>query len=298
MRFRSMAIKASIILGVIAALSIVSVRWHGSSPDGKGSSGMGIFLAKPAFAQTDGASFLEQEAGISAYTNVGRSIDLAKAKTVFRTLERETSEYVIGSVPIPDYPETEDVHAYVHKDGWIVSYYLSSEPAAKIVDWSNYGEDEKMEGTKLDVGMLIVGGTAGVPVRDAQYYDFRNPDSNRLMIITEAVWSAELDSGVNEEMFKINLPGDFVFYERSYSHCNNGASDNNSGSSYMYINEEKIAEIKGRFTTYGLLTPVQLFLDIDHTIKVVGQYSSGGWGGYWKNSCPTYGAIVLIYREQ
>ena len=52
----------------------------------KGAAGMGIFLAKPAFAQEAGMSFLEQEAGIAAYTNLGQKINLTKAKTAFRTV--------------------------------------------------------------------------------------------------------------------------------------------------------------------------------------------------------------------
>lgn len=81
-----------------------------------------------------GTSFLEEEAGISAYTNVGEAINLGNAKTAFGTIEYETSDYIIGSVPLPDYAETEDVHAYVHKDGWVVAYYLEDEPVAKIVE--------------------------------------------------------------------------------------------------------------------------------------------------------------------
>ncbi len=42
---------------------LASAWWHESAPEGKGSSGMGIFLTIPAFAQEDGVTFLEQEAG-------------------------------------------------------------------------------------------------------------------------------------------------------------------------------------------------------------------------------------------
>ena len=41
-----------------------------------------ISLQKPT---AEGTSFLEAEAGISAYTNVGQTIDLAKARSAFRT---------------------------------------------------------------------------------------------------------------------------------------------------------------------------------------------------------------------
>ena len=78
-------------------------------------------------------SFLEDEAGISAYMNAGQNIDLNLAKKAYRTIEEETEQYIIGSVKLTGYSETEDVHAYVHKDGWIVTYYLKDEPSAKIL---------------------------------------------------------------------------------------------------------------------------------------------------------------------
>jgi hypothetical protein len=98
-----------------------------------------------------GTNVLDAEAGISAYTNVGEEIDLKKAKAAFRTVEYETDEYIIGSVPLPDYPD----HAYVHKDGWVVTYYLKDKPVGKIIDWKDYSTDEKIIGTKLEDGLSV-----------------------------------------------------------------------------------------------------------------------------------------------
>jgi hypothetical protein len=116
-----------------------------------------------------GTNFLDAEAGISAYTNVGEEIDIEKAKAAFRTVEYETDEYIIGSVPLPDYPEYEDVHAYVHKDGWIVTYYLKDKPVGKIIDWKDYSTDEKIIGTKLEDGLSVACNAAGVPIRNIKY---------------------------------------------------------------------------------------------------------------------------------
>lgn len=64
-------------------------------PEGEPSGGGGAFaLVQPAFAQEAGASFLENEAGISCYVNAGQTIDLAKAKPLFKVLEDETSSYL------------------------------------------------------------------------------------------------------------------------------------------------------------------------------------------------------------
>jgi hypothetical protein len=56
-----------------------------------------ILLTKPTFAQDTGVNFLEQEAGISAWMNAGKSIDLAKAKTAFKTIEKDTNETTVSN---------------------------------------------------------------------------------------------------------------------------------------------------------------------------------------------------------
>lgn len=267
----------------IAAAVLTAVLVFAVATDGTAKS---LSLQKPV---GEGTSFLEEEAGISAYTNIGQTIDLAKAKGAFRTIERETDEYIVGSVPLPDYAETEDVHAYVHRDGWIVTYYLKEEPAAKIVDWNNYGEDEAIKGTKLEVGITIVCSEAEVLIGEVEYYDFRYPDANKVMIVADAVWSG---TTLTSDSFQIKLPSDFIFYERSYSHCNKGGGY----TSYMYLDEREIsrASVSQDLTQYGLLSSLQLSIDVFHTIEVI----PGRYGAPFSNvSFPAFGAIVLIYRE-
>jgi len=261
--------------GVISLMPPPFIDVAGASPAGGGGGA----------APRAGTTFLEEEAGISAYTNVGETIDLEKAKTAFRTIEYETDEYIIGSVPLPDYPETEDVHAYVHKDGWIVAYYLKEEPAAKIIDWEDYGTDEKITGTKLEDGISVVCNAAGVPMRNIKYYDFRYPNADKLMIVADAQWGSGTDT------FKLKIPSDFVFYERSYSHCcrKGGSAWGYTPYSEMYIDEEQISHIYEGNTDYGMLSPTQLSLDMFHTIKIYGAFGSTGGA--------SFGAIVLIYRE-
>lgn len=260
---------------IIMAFMLLLTLWQEHSEQGTGRSGMGISLARPAFAQEDGGSFLEQEAGIAAYTDVGRSIDLVKAKSVLRTVERETNEYIIGSIPLPGYLETEDIHAYIHRDGLIATYYISYEPAAKIVDWNHYKKDEKIDGTKLEIGMLVVSSAAGVPMKDVSYYDFGNPDANKLMVVAKA--QRQTSRGRKVE-FRLKLPGEFLFYERSFSH---------TGTSTLYINGAEISHIKKYDTTnYGLLSPMQLSPDEYHTV-LIEQYGTD----------IAFAAIALIYRE-
>jgi len=82
--------------------------------------------------------FPEDEAGIAAYFKSANPINLNNVKSVFRVIEAQTAEYIIGSVPVTNYPDTEDVHVYVHKDGWFLAYYLAADPVGKIFNWRQY----------------------------------------------------------------------------------------------------------------------------------------------------------------
>jgi len=270
MRLKSRIIKISLVIFVLGGIAVASVLWQGKSTDGKGLSDLGMLLTRPAFAQDTGVNFLEQEAGISAWMNVGKSIDLVKAKTAFKTIEKDTNEYINGSITLPGYTETEDIHAFVHKDGWVVAYYMKTDPAAKIVDWNNYKIDNKIKGTKLENCIIIVCTAISTATKDIKYYDFRNPDANKMMIMT-----------AKDKKMRIKLPIEYVFYERSYSilsYVNSwgrikidekpiGASVAAGGGNVYYI--------------YSSLSPDQIPPDVFHTVSLE----------------LVYGAVVLIYRE-
>lgn len=258
MKLKSKIVKLSIIvLCVLGSLAIVSFIWRGNSPDGRSSSGMGIFLARPAFAQGDEMSFLEEEAGISAYTNLGQSINLTAAKKAFRTVEKETSLYIVGSVPVPGYEDNagEDVHCFIHKDGWVVAYYLRHEPTGKIMYWKNW--DKKTISTKVEEGLTAAASTTGLAPTDVKYYHFRYPDANKLMMV------------VDVDAFKLTIPGELAVHERSYSL-----------SAYSFINIDGNRVGSGTYVS-GFITLSQLKPDVSHDIVC---YSNGA-------------VIALVYQE-
>jgi hypothetical protein len=232
-------------------------------------SSLGFMLVKPALAAGD-TSFLEQEAGIAAYVNVGQSIDLSKAKTVYRTIERETTTYIVGSVALPDYQTNDDIHAFIQKDGWIVAYYAKDEPRGKIVDWLHYSVTS-MKGTRLSLGMSNICNMLGLSVSNLKYYDFAFPLANKIMIIAD------------QDSFKLTIPDGLAVYDRSYSFY--------SG----------IDMLNGKLTT-------ELSSGISHTIRSYMScgYLSGCSYGILidsKTICSTSAgskansAIVLVYRE-
>lgn len=245
-----------------------------------------LSLVHPVFAQSMAAAttFLDREAGLALYVNVAQTLELSLAKLAFRTIEYNTSDYVIGSISIPtnpqgDLPVTEDAHCFVHKEGWIVVYYRNSEPASKMVDWG-WWTGTTLTKNKLQSGLEKMGTATGVTVGGAKYYDFNYPDASKLMLVIRA------SVGAGSRSFNISLPSSFTFYEESWSHFSGYAGT--VEPSILKIDTTEINRITGGGSHYEygqLVSP--LSLNVVHNVAV-----SGIWGGV------TYGAgIVLVYKE-
>lgn len=237
-----------------------------------------------ALSASSETTFLEEEAGMSIYVNVGQSLDLSVAETVYKTIEEQTSDYIVGSFALPDLPETEDVHCFVHKDGWVVVYYLKNEPISKIIDWSYYSANQLTK-TKLKVGLERMGIVLGASVADAKYYNFQYPYADKWIIVVESNETSGTDS------FNMKIPGEFTVYERSWSHYAQARSDwpYAPDPATFQIDESTISSISDlSYTTkYGSLTATQLSLDEFHTVSTHSFYDG-------KHSV----AIILAYQEQ
>jgi hypothetical protein len=97
-----------------------------------------------------------------------------------------------------------------------------------------------------------------------------------MMIIADAMWTS------GEDTFTLNLPNDFIFYERSFSH-----HMLNGGSTDFYINDDLFSEMWNTDTNYGLVLPSELPTSMDNTIKIIAS-------GPPQKACD---AILLIYKE-
>jgi hypothetical protein len=236
-----------------------------------------VFVISSVYA----TSFLEEEAGICAYTNAGRAIDLAKVKPLYRTIEHETSEYVIGSIPIGDYAETEDTHVYINKDGWVAAYYSATEPVSKIVDWRSY-QGAQITSTKLELALKAVATAVNFPLVNVKYYDFVCPQANKLLIVADKADNDETDT------FDILIPDNGVtIYESSWTiyGIDAGPELRIDDNIIITMDTGDIWEFK-----YGKLTPDQLKPGLFHkiTTKDVPIWQHFGW---------VAGAIVLVYQQ-
>ncbi|NJL06162.1 MAG: hypothetical protein HC911_14910 [Chloroflexaceae bacterium] len=243
-----------------------------------------LALQAPSFVTAAYASDVAQtptfpaDIGISAYFNAPNGITINnRLRGIYRTIEDQTDDYIVGSVPIEGYGTSEDVHVYIHKDGWVLAYYRSAEPASKIVDWVGYQAGSNAVPNKLTKALATAAGGAGVGVpAQPSYYHFQYPEANRMTI---AVHSANNANRTRE--FTMRLPSDgFDYYETSYAlGCDDGGS--------LAINSQEVASCSGAEQRVAQTSPI-LRTEQEHAISVRTGFSSE----------PVVGAILVIYKEQ
>ncbi len=271
--------KFIVSIGIVVVVGLlIGILIGGSGP---ASNDNILQLARPAFIDTASAEELAvidtivNEAGIAAYFKSSSSVTLADVADAFRTIEAQTSNYILGSVPVPNYPERHDIHVYIHKDGWFLAYYLAADPASKIFDWREYNNSGHTDlTTKFENALEVLAAEAAVLFTSATYYDFRNPNANSLILV------AELSSS-GTDSFEVNLPGSFTYFERSW------ALGTSVWSASYKLNEEVIRNwsyLSGWNYDWGTFTSSQMLPDQYHLLEI---------GTYGANS---YGGLALIYQ--
>ncbi|MFY1110638.1 MAG: hypothetical protein AB3K77_03005 [Methanosarcinaceae archaeon] len=235
-----------------------------------------LYLAGSASAAVD---FPADEAGISAYVKAGDSIDINSAKPAFATIERETSDYIIGTVALDLHTEEEYPHVYVSTDGWIVAYYPRGRPSSWLFPWNEYNGG-KIPSTTLSKAVGIVADGVGGNTNDLKYYDFKYPDASKMMFIMESV-----TSGTNS--FKVTIPTTFTTYVVDWSHyAVTSTSSYTPGSSNVYLDGGTSFSAFGRGTKwdYGSLLG-QFENGVEHEVKITTNHGTGRIG------------LVLEYAE-
>lgn len=242
----------SIVVYAFAYLVAVgfSTRMQGS-PGGVPAGGIG--LALPPFVQAAAGAALHQpevqmlveEAGLTAYANLNREIDLA-AMTPGPgfTIRHQTDAYLSAIAYPPGYAdlseleEHREVQVLVRRDGWIVAYLFRAQPAAAAFDWANY--DEKRLTTTLLEGIIRqLAADVGVSDYVVSYYDFRFPDAASLALA--ATWVEA--PATTAKRFTVEAPRDLTIYEASWSHAAFGLSSRQRYPECYYDNRS-ISELR------------------------------------------------------
>jgi hypothetical protein len=225
-----------------------------------------VAYAEESSEQLDIGAKLDAEAGISAWYSAGMPIDLNVIRPEFVTIELETTEYIIGSVAVPNYVEHFDMHVYVHVDGWMLAYYLNGDLTAKIVDVKGW----TISSTNMTTVLATIAGVAGVPFTGETYYDFRYPNATNLLFV------AEDDTDGSD--FTINMPTSYAYPDRGWAkYCGSG------GCAFTIDGEQAPVVWGGDATCYGDITAAMLDPGVTHVIDV-NSYSVD------------YGVLVVTYR--
>ncbi|MGY4707879.1 hypothetical protein ACVNPS_09060 [Candidatus Bipolaricaulota sp. J31] len=157
---------------------------------------------------------MEEEAGISLYVNAGEEIDLSKARTLYKVLEDEADSYLIGTVELSGYGEDWWPHVWIHKEGWIVVYYLKEEPTSRLMDWFSF-DGKGIRTTTLREVLFAMAGTLKLDLTVVQanmrYYHWQYPEAKKLLVVVD--WTS-----AGTDMFKYIIPGALKLWEVSGSH--------------------------------------------------------------------------------
>ena len=281
----------SVVLAIVAS----SVAIYSSPNLEKGISeggGKGVISLMPplfigvagAAEATGGNAFPADEAGISAYVNVGKSINITEAVKAFTQTEELSQTHAIGIIPIDNKRGTVNVHVYVDTGGYIVAYFKNTEPASNIIKWSGMDfSNPKIEDfitntaikamcTKIDVYYLDI-------KDDIKYYDFEYHDAKKMVIFLDA------RSSGGDEYTHIFIPGKYRLYEASYSVIAIYTS-HTYYYSQLYVDGRVVVGEASSLTTGTYNIENVLTVGEPHTIKLYTCYCKGGAG------------TILIYKER
>jgi len=228
-------------------------------------------------------SFLEEEAGVCAYTKLTPPVNLITAKTAFKAIEYECEDYIIGSVAVSD-DESDDVHVYVSKDGWLVAYYLKEEPFPKILKTMMNFDDNKLKDALKKVCDAL-----WVSLPTLNYYDFRYPNANKVMIIADNA-SGGYTYGSYSDSFRFMIPKEVAInVSKMYWVIFLVKGDN----AYLYLDGTELTHLT-HGEEYGELTfaqpgvPGNIIPGDYYTVEV--KVVDAGYP-------EVNGGILLIYRE-
>lgn len=222
--------------------------------------------------------FPADEAGISAYVKASSSINLDNAKSAFASIERETPDYIIGTVALAQHTEEQYPHVYVSNDGWIVAYYPNDRPSSWILPWADY-VGGPISSTYLSNAAGIVATAVGGTTSGLKYYDFRYPDATKMMIIVESVKDGD-------NFFTVVAPTSFAVYAVDWSHHNIDQGGSSHDQSYAYLNGVEKSFINGiTRANYGSFTG-QFENGVEQSLKIVAALQATGRIG-----------LVLEYAE-
>lgn len=288
---------------LLFALSLLAKSEQAQSTEVE--TGGGMALQPPAFLKSVQAAPLEQvdfnflleEAGVTAYTKLNQELDLASLESRFKTIGRQTDQFISGIViapgyeKLPEFGENAEVQVFLHRDGWIVGYLTRYQTTSALFDWVNYDKNRLKNSTLLENIVRLLAEDAGVSDTNVTYYDFRNPQATNLMLIAD-----HADNIKSEDSFEINIPRELRVYESSWSSAQfsiirvfRSGVGTVPAPGACILDDETLASHNPPEERWGLwageLTKVNFPLSTNHKLSVTGV------------GARAYCGIAIVYQE-
>lgn len=197
---------------------------------------------------------LEDEAGISAYVNLGQPISLSLAKNAFKSINHETETYIWGMLNIPAYREELRPWAYVSSDGWIFVYLPKEFGRAGIFYQGNNNLEAGIEKICQVLGFTESAFDTNIKP-NIKYYDFEFPQASELYLFYERAY-------YSSNTLKIFIPNSTAWYRVEYGAWGGG------GNSFNLDGNRILTNVGGY--TYGYIPETQFAKGVWHTFLING----------------------------
>lgn len=198
---RFMPVTAVVLIAILAAALWMAVGQAG------GQASVSTPLIRPQVVHAQ-AGFLDAEAGMAGYTKLRWATPVDQVwpdvRRKFATIEKETNQYVIGTVRVPQYYTWWDPHVYLDKDGWLVMYYPKTWTPVLFLDIKG------SETTTFQTVAKNIAAAGGASYSPTKYYHFEFPQANRIVVVSA---SARVDTASS---FTLQVPSGIQVLSKSY----------------------------------------------------------------------------------
>lgn len=278
-------LKGGVMLLLLLLLMAIVTNLVGVfSAHGPSISSSSQFAFAPPPVEAAGETFLEKEAGITAYARLEwlESADKNWSKILgqFYSIEKQDVGYVVGTLRM--YPISVktlsgmEPHVYVSKNGWVVAYFLKNEPAVRLICWPGGSVCPGGEGSNtLGWAIQQVSAAGAAVAKDVSYFDFRYPSANRLFV-------------ARGNTFSVLVPSSMTVYERSFSIHVKSYSQCSDGIIKVKIDDSLLGTNAGCGITVGIVSPTYLTTDTYHQIT---------WESPFSSFAPYGVALAIIAKE-
>ena len=237
-----------LIISIVSLMVILAIliSFHQNAPAQDIRLGFDIASAQKLATET---AFPEDEAGLSAYINLGSldfdMIKTASEKTFSEILDTDGGSYIYGIIPVSgkayEASWTDNVHFYADTNGWLVAFFPKNTPSASLAFWtggSEYSRSILSNDNTLEQALRKFMDQLGVDFvsikPSIKYYHFSYPYATNLTLFV----------AYGSKKVSFFIPEEITLYETSYNVLDNDYNWPPSPSS-IELQGREIASIIG-----------------------------------------------------